>query len=275
VTLGRLIGLLVLWVTLTDTVPPESPTRVQVLGVVVPRFSDVAFASVVVLLATGTGATIFHMPALDALWDTSYGVAILVKIGILTAAVVLASGNPGKVREIEAIAHGALELVLQSTLGIAEAGEPHASFVENALAKARHASRAARIPARADDSGLCVEALGGEPGVHSAYYAGREGGREERSDGAQGGHDCERDGREEHGVEERHADAEAAGGLPLEARGEPAPAQNGRHDKGQHSRHDRQPIRNLTGGMYAFLLFARARDAEEVGRLYLQWRPRQ
>jgi XTP/dITP diphosphohydrolase len=93
---------------------------------------------------------------------------------------VLASGNPGKVREIEAIAHGALELVLQSTLGIAEAEEPHASFVENALAKARHASRAARMPALADDSGLCVEALGGEPGVHSAYYAGREGSREER-----------------------------------------------------------------------------------------------
>jgi len=93
---------------------------------------------------------------------------------------VLASGNPGKVREIEAIAHGALELVLQSTLGIAEADEPHASFVENALAKARHASRAAQLPAFADDSGLCVEALGGEPGVHSAYYAGHEGSREER-----------------------------------------------------------------------------------------------
>jgi XTP/dITP diphosphohydrolase len=93
---------------------------------------------------------------------------------------VLASANPGKVREIEAIAGASLELVLQSTLGIAEADEPHASFVENALAKARHASRAARLPALADDSGLCVEALGGEPGVHSAYYAGREGSREER-----------------------------------------------------------------------------------------------
>lgn len=93
---------------------------------------------------------------------------------------VLASANPGKVREIQAIAGAALELVLQSTLGIAEADEPHASFVENALAKARHASRAARLPALADDSGLCVEALGGEPGVHSAYYAGRTGGREER-----------------------------------------------------------------------------------------------
>ena len=94
--------------------------------------------------------------------------------------VVLASGNPGKVREIEAIAGPALELVLQSALDIAEAEEPHATFVENALAKARHASRAAKMPALADDSGLCVAALGGEPGVHSAYFAGRDGSRDER-----------------------------------------------------------------------------------------------
>jgi XTP/dITP diphosphohydrolase len=94
--------------------------------------------------------------------------------------VVLASGNPGKVREIQAIAGPGLELVLQSTLDITEAAEPHSTFVENALAKARHASRAARLPALADDSGLCVEALGGEPGVHSAYYAGHKGSREER-----------------------------------------------------------------------------------------------
>ena len=93
---------------------------------------------------------------------------------------VLASGNPGKAREIEAIAGRSLELVLQSALNIAEAAEPHPTFVENALAKARHASRAARLPALADDSGLCVEALSGEPGVHSAYYAGRTGSREER-----------------------------------------------------------------------------------------------
>ena len=92
----------------------------------------------------------------------------------------LASGNPGKAREIEAIAGRSLELVLQSALDIAEAAEPHPTFVENALAKARHASRAARLPALADDSGLCVEALGGEPGVHSAYYAGHAGSREER-----------------------------------------------------------------------------------------------
>ena len=73
-----------------------------------------------------------------------------------------------------------MQVIPQAQLGIAEAEEPHATFLENALAKARHASRAARLPALADDSGLCVEALGGAPGVNSAYYAGREGGREQR-----------------------------------------------------------------------------------------------
>jgi XTP/dITP diphosphohydrolase len=94
---------------------------------------------------------------------------------------VLASGNPGKLREIGALlAPLSIEVLPQSQLGIGEAEEPHHTFLENALAKARHASRAAGLPALADDSGLCVEALGGEPGVHSAYYAGREGSREER-----------------------------------------------------------------------------------------------
>ena len=94
---------------------------------------------------------------------------------------VLASSNPGKLREIGALlAPLAIEVVPQPRLGIAETEEPHATFLENALAKARHASRAAALPALADDSGLCVEALGGEPGVHSAYYAGREGSRDER-----------------------------------------------------------------------------------------------
>ena len=94
---------------------------------------------------------------------------------------VLASGNPGKLREIGAIlAPLSIELVAQSALGIGEAEEPHPTFLENALAKARHASRAAHLPALADDSGLCVEALGGAPGVDSAYYAGREGSREQR-----------------------------------------------------------------------------------------------
>lgn len=93
---------------------------------------------------------------------------------------VLASGNPGKLREIRALLPPRFTLVSQSELRIAEAEEPHPTFVENALAKARHASRAARLPALADDSGLCVAALGGAPGVSSAYYAGREGNREER-----------------------------------------------------------------------------------------------
>ncbi len=94
---------------------------------------------------------------------------------------VLASANPGKLGEIGALlAPLAIEVLAQSRLGIDEAEEPHSSFLENALAKARHASRAAGLPALADDSGLCVEALGGEPGVHSAYFAGRTGGREER-----------------------------------------------------------------------------------------------
>src|SRR6187401_2677127 len=95
--------------------------------------------------------------------------------------VVRASGNPGKIREIRAVlAPLAIEVVPQPELGIEEPEEPHETFLENALAKARHASRAAGLPALADDSGLSVDALGGAPGVHSAYYAGHEGSREER-----------------------------------------------------------------------------------------------
>jgi len=94
---------------------------------------------------------------------------------------VLASNNPGKLVEIRALLGGFdLTVVPQGELGIPEAEEPHDSFIENALAKARHASLASGLPALADDSGLCVPALGGAPGVHSAYYAGREGGRAER-----------------------------------------------------------------------------------------------
>lgn len=94
---------------------------------------------------------------------------------------VLASANPGKLREIEALlAPLAIEVVSQAALGIGEAEEPHFTFLENALAKARHASSAAVLPALADDSGLCVDALGGEPGVQSAYYAGTQGTRAER-----------------------------------------------------------------------------------------------
>jgi XTP/dITP diphosphohydrolase len=94
---------------------------------------------------------------------------------------VLASSNPGKLREIGALlAPLSIDLVSQSSLGITDAEEPHDTFLENALAKARHASRAAGLPALADDSGLSVDALGGAPGVHSAYYAGRDGTREQR-----------------------------------------------------------------------------------------------
>jgi XTP/dITP diphosphohydrolase len=90
-----------------------------------------------------------------------------------TLRLVLASNNAKKLLELRALL-GALplELVAQGALGIAEAEEPHATFLENALAKARHAARAAGGPAIADDSGLCVHALGGAPGVVSAHWAG-------------------------------------------------------------------------------------------------------
>ncbi len=87
VWIGGLAGLLVLWATL------PSPQRIAGLSVAVPRFSSVALPAVLALLATGTVATIIHMPAVNALWDTSYGVAILVKIGLLCAAVALAAVN--------------------------------------------------------------------------------------------------------------------------------------------------------------------------------------
>jgi XTP/dITP diphosphohydrolase len=85
---------------------------------------------------------------------------------------VLASNNAHKLIELGTLfAALPIELTSQQELGITEADEPHASFVENALAKARHAARASGLPAIADDSGLCVDALGGAPGVWSAVYA--------------------------------------------------------------------------------------------------------
>ena len=85
---------------------------------------------------------------------------------------VLASNNARKLGELAALfAPLAIELVPQGRLGIDEAEEPHATFVENALAKARHAAAASGLPAIADDSGLVVDALGGAPGVASAHYA--------------------------------------------------------------------------------------------------------
>ena len=87
--------------------------------------------------------------------------------------IVLASGNPGKKAEIEQLLSPfGTRVVTQVELGITEAEEPYDTFFENALAKARHVAFATRLPALADDSGLCVDALGGAPGVHSARYAG-------------------------------------------------------------------------------------------------------
>ena len=94
---------------------------------------------------------------------------------------VIASGNAGKLREIQAIlAPLGCEVLAQTGLGIADAEEPHYTFIENALAKARHAAGHSGLPALADDSGVCAVALGGEPGVHSARYAGDSGEREQR-----------------------------------------------------------------------------------------------
>ena len=86
---------------------------------------------------------------------------------------VLASNNAKKLAELQALFAGLpIDLVNQGALGIAEAEEPHHTFVENALAKARHAAQASGLAAIADDSGLCVAALGGAPGVQSAHFAG-------------------------------------------------------------------------------------------------------
>lgn len=86
---------------------------------------------------------------------------------------VIASNNQGKLREFQhMLAPLGIEVLTQAQLGISEAEEPHCTFVENALAKARHVSRESGLPALADDSGICVEALGGAPGVLSARYAG-------------------------------------------------------------------------------------------------------
>ena len=86
---------------------------------------------------------------------------------------VIASGNAGKLREIGRIlAPFGIEAVPQSAFNVPDCPEPHVTFVENCLAKARHASRVSGLPALADDSGLCVDALGGAPGVQSARYAG-------------------------------------------------------------------------------------------------------
>jgi XTP/dITP diphosphohydrolase len=94
-------------------------------------------------------------------------------LGCDAVRLVLASNNAKKLAELQALfAPLKLELVTQGALGIPEAEEPHVTFVENALAKARHAARLTNGPALADDSGLCVDALGGAPGAISAHFAG-------------------------------------------------------------------------------------------------------
>lgn len=86
--------------------------------------------------------------------------------------IVLASNNPGKLAELHAMfAPLGVDLVTQGSLGIAEAAEPFHTFIENALAKARHAAQHSGLPAVADDAGLCVDAFGGLPGVQTAFYA--------------------------------------------------------------------------------------------------------
>ena len=88
---------------------------------------------------------------------------------------VIASNNQGKLKEIQALlAPLNIEVFPQSAFNVTEAAEPHATFIENALAKARNASLATGLPALADDSGLCLEALAGAPGVHSAYFCGEK-----------------------------------------------------------------------------------------------------
>lgn len=92
------------------------------------------------------------------------------------ARLVLASHNAGKLAELRALLGAAgMTVVPQAQFGIDEVEETGATFVENALIKARHASRISGLPALADDSGLCVDALGGAPGLHSARYAGSDG----------------------------------------------------------------------------------------------------
>ncbi|TCV92112.1 XTP/dITP diphosphohydrolase [Luteibacter rhizovicinus] len=90
--------------------------------------------------------------------------------------IVLGSSNAGKVAELNQLLEGSgIDLVTQSSLGVSDADETGLTFVENALIKARHAARVTGFPALADDSGICVDALGGAPGLYAARYAGTHG----------------------------------------------------------------------------------------------------
>lgn len=97
-------------------------------------------------------------------------------MGTLPRKLVIASSNAGKLAEFDGLFAGSgVDIVTQGSLGVADADETGLTFVENALIKARHAARATGLPALADDSGLCVDALGGAPGLHSARYSGVHG----------------------------------------------------------------------------------------------------
>ncbi|MHB0992529.1 MAG: RdgB/HAM1 family non-canonical purine NTP pyrophosphatase [Burkholderiales bacterium] len=94
----------------------------------------------------------------------------------MSGAIVIASNNAGKLREISSLLSPlGYTLTPQSRFAVTEADEPYSTFIENCLGKARHAAKSTGLPALADDSGLCVSALGGAPGVHSARYAGQPG----------------------------------------------------------------------------------------------------
>jgi XTP/dITP diphosphohydrolase len=94
---------------------------------------------------------------------------------MLPPKIAIASGNAGKIREISLMFHGLdIEFVSQQKLGLSEAEEPYDTFLENALTKARHVSKNSGLPALADDSGICVSALDGRPGVRSARFAGED-----------------------------------------------------------------------------------------------------
>src|SRR5207342_3165658 len=104
------------------------------------------------------------------------GGGLITMVDLAAKRLVLASGNAGKLVELrELLADAGLSLHAQSEFGVADIDETGATFVENALLKARNAARATGLPALGDDSGLCVDALGGAPGLYSARYAGTHG----------------------------------------------------------------------------------------------------
>jgi non-canonical purine NTP pyrophosphatase (RdgB/HAM1 family) len=131
-----------------------------------------AGGGIIEVQGTAEGAP-FSRAELDALLDLARPAPGFARRTSMSKRLVLASNNAKKAAEMQALlAPLGIEVIPQSVFGVGEAEEPHPSFVENALAKARHASAATGLPAVADDSGLCVEALGGAPGVISARFAG-------------------------------------------------------------------------------------------------------